>query len=282
MLKMIDFHVHVDGFAWKEFELASMCGVDILITAAYYPHKVEVTTSKILDSIEKIIVYDSWRAGMHSIKLFAGIGINPMSIPKDYNDFLQKMPRLFDKDSVVAIGEVGLDPRSETCTDMQIQIDILKKELEIAKELMKPVFIHIPPTGVTGVLEKDWKSYKNTKKILAKDIEIIKESKIDHDLILFDHLDESVIEIVLNQGFNAGITVQPWRGMSPTRASSIIKKFEHEYKRLFINSDFSDTLESDCLAVPKTAKRMREIGISEDKIDSIIWKNPLRFFKLRI
>jgi predicted metal-dependent TIM-barrel fold hydrolase len=278
---MIDFHVHIDGYAWQELELASLCGIDALITAAYHPHKVKITTNKIIDTIEKVQFYDSWRASMHSIKLYAGIGINPMSVPVDYDVFLDKLPELLSKEHVVAIGEVGLDPRSETCSDMDIQIHIFKRELETAKELDKPVFVHIPPPTVKGVLEKDWKSHKNTKEIVEKDIELIKETKIDPNQVLIDHLDENLVEFVLDQGLNAGITVQPWRNVTPNQTAQIIKKFEDKYTRLFISSDYSDTLESDCVAVPKTAKRMRAIGVDEKVINNIVYENPKRLFKLK-
>ena len=46
----------------------------------------------------KVILFDNRGAGRtdkpridYSIKLFAGIGINPMSVPKDYNCFLDKI-----------------------------------------------------------------------------------------------------------------------------------------------------------------------------------------------
>lgn len=278
---MIDFHVHIDGYAWQELELTSLSGIDVLITAAYHPHKVKITTDKIINSIEKVELYDSWRASMHSIKLFAGIGINPMSIPVDYDVFLEKMPDLLNKDNVVAIGEIGIDPRSETCGDLNTQIDIFKRELEISKKSKKPIFVHTPPASVAGALEKDWKPYKNAKEIIEKDLEIIEDSKIDPNLILIDHLDETFIELILNRGFNAGITVQSWRDMTPTRAARIVKKFEHKHEQLFVSSDFSDTLKSDCLAVPKTARRMREIGVSKEAINNIVCENPSRFFRLR-
>ena len=57
---------------------------------------------------------------------------------------------------------------------------------------------------------------------------------------------------------------------------SLVKRYGSE--RILINSA-ADWGVSDPLKVPKTVKLMREAGIPEETIQSIVWKNPVEFFK---
>ena len=72
-------------------------------------------------------------------KIYCSIGIHPWYVTKqniktlDYTEFPKS-------NSVVAIGEIGLDKRCNT--DFDLQIEAFEKQLEISKQLNLPVVIH--------------------------------------------------------------------------------------------------------------------------------------------
>ena len=57
--------------------------------------------------------------------------------------------------------------------------------------------------------------------------------------------------------------------------AALVKKYGTE--RIIINSA-ADWGVSDPLKVRKTADTMREVGISETEIETVVWSNPLTFF----
>ena len=83
------------------------------------------------------------------------------------------------------------------------------------------------------------------------------------------------LPLVLDTGCWAGHSIYPDTKMDEDRMVALVKKYGKE--RIIINSA-ADWGKSDPLKVPKTAARMREAGITEADVETIAWKNPIRFF----
>jgi predicted metal-dependent TIM-barrel fold hydrolase len=92
--------------------------------------------------------------------------------------------------------------------------------------------------------------------------------------VLIDHVEEHTVEIVLNAGFWAGMTLYPDTKVTPQRAADIIEMYGRE--RIWINSA-GDWGPSDPLAVPKARLEMAARGHSIDDIDRISFENPKLF-----
>ncbi len=70
------------------------------------------------------------------------VGIHPWRIDKTHiSESLEFIEKLENEKGFIAIGECGLDKRTET--PMQIQIEVFEKQLDLAKLLQKPVIIHL-------------------------------------------------------------------------------------------------------------------------------------------
>lgn len=279
---MIDFHVHAESLNWQDLELMGIAGIKSIIGNSYYPHQTEITTTKYEDLYERLSTFDAWRCSLHGIKLYLAIGINPIAVPKDYEVFLKNLPDYFNQNKrLVAIGEVGIDPRSVTCPDLEVQTKILIEEFKIGKKLNVPLIVHTPPVEVEEKLKEDWKncSYNNLNDIVDKIISIAKE--LDMSNIIVDHLSyPELIEKVLSNALNAGITVQPWRKLYPSDVVSILNKVKNfDSKKIFISSD-SGPFSSDPLAVPKTARELAKAGFSQEDIDRMLYRNPKELFKI--
>lgn len=75
--------------------------------------------------------------------IYASVGCHPEEAKEVTEDNLKILRKLATENKkVVAIGEIGLDFHFEDSPSKEIQIYAFKKQLELAKELNKPVVIH--------------------------------------------------------------------------------------------------------------------------------------------
>ena len=92
--------------------------------------------------------------------------------------------------------------------------------------------------------------------------------------VIIDHVEEHTVQLVLDRGFWAGITLYPDSKSSPPRAVDMLETSGHD--RIWLNSA-CDWGVSDPLAVPKTAFEMRRRGHSAEFVDQVLYQNPVRF-----
>jgi len=156
---------------------------------------------------------------------------------------------------VVAVGEIGYDDQSEA------EHRVFAAHLVLAREFELPVLIHTP--------HRD--KLRGTQRTLA----LLKEMKFPPELTLVDHNTEETLPSVLDSGCWAGHSIYPATKMDEDRMVVLIKK--HGSERIVVNSA-ADWGVSDPLKVPKTAEALRQAGVSENDIETICWKNPVRFF----
>ena len=68
------------------------------------------------------------------------VGIHPWYVDTDYNNQFLILENIAQQANVLAIGECGLD---KICpTNWEIQIKIFEKQIQLAKDLQKPLIIH--------------------------------------------------------------------------------------------------------------------------------------------
>jgi len=240
-------------------------GITTVVSLTYYPHlHLPITAQTLLDYFERAINFETWRGKQELINVYVGVALNPVNIPPDYERVLEAIPEYIAKERVVAIGEIGLEPGSQTCPDLTRQRNIAKAQLKIAKEYGLPVVFHTPHSD-----KETW---------VEQYLELIAQAKMEPSKVVIDHADASVTKKALDFGCNVGITVQPARGLGPKDAAKILK--DCDLNRVLIDSDCNSTLLSDSLSVPRTALEMKRVGFSEDDIKQVVFKNPVRVFNL--
>ena len=198
-------------------------------------------------------------------EVFTAVGFHPTVASKMREGDLSLLSELTEDSKVVAIGEIGLEPSSQTCPDLAIQEEIFKAQLGIAKDHNVPVVIHTP------FLEKE--------KWIEKYASLIDDAKLDKSKVLLDHANASVVKLIWDIGYLAGISVQPWRNVTPVEAAKVVEAKEN-LDQLMIDSDCASPLPSDPLSVPKAVLEMRKLGIKDADIKKVVLENPTRFFNL--
>ena len=103
---------------------------------------------------------------------------------------------------------------------------------------------------------------------------IERNADIDPGRVLIDHVEEHTVQMVLDRGFWAGMTLYPETKCTPQRAADIFEMVGTE--RLWINSA-GDWGPSDPLAVPKCQREMARRGHSAETIEKISFGNPMTF-----
>ena len=130
MNSFIDTHSHLDFEEFQEdfSSVISKChevGVDKIII----PGVTEKDTPQILNLINQ---YD---------ELYATVGIHPSEAKTWTDASYQYFKKIANHEKVVAIGEIGLDYYWDKSFN-DIQKEVLKEQIKLAKELHKPIVIH--------------------------------------------------------------------------------------------------------------------------------------------
>ena len=256
-MRMFDPHIHMTSRTTDDYQAMADAGIAAIVEPAFWVGQPRTHVGSFEDYFLSLLGWERFRASQFGIKHFCTLGMNPKEANhRDLADgVLDLLPRYLEKDGVVAVGEIGYD-------DMTDQEDrVFRRQIEIAMETELPILIHTP--------------HRDKKAGTERTIAVVKEMGIAPGLVLIDHNNEETIRATLDSGCWAGHSIYPKTKMAEDRMVEIVKKYGSE--RIIINSA-ADWGVSDPLKVPKTVNAMREAGIGEDAIETIVWSNPTAFF----
>ena len=254
VIKMIDTHIHADARSGEDFRQMYLAGIDCAITCSYYPYKIPQDIV-LLNHLERILEFDTKRAMEHGIDLKVALGIHPTNSKMTPEMIFDELYNWIESNKIVAIGEIGLEDLTSN------ELEIFKKQLEIASETDSKVIIHTPR--------------KNKKEVLKVILDIIPQH-IDESQAVIDHINPQVIDDAIDTDCMLGLTVQPQK-MDEHEAISILDNYG--FDRFLLNSDISNK-PSDPLSVPKTVRELTRQGYKQSEIEKVSFKNAKRFFKI--
>lgn len=130
MPAFIDTHSHVDFEEIQaDFDAVLSKCAEVGVEKVIIPGVTQEDTSRVIALAEK---YDN---------LYAMVGIHPSEAQKWNDTSYDYFKKLATHPKVVGIGEIGLDYYWDK-SFIDIQQDILRKQIELAKEVKKPICIH--------------------------------------------------------------------------------------------------------------------------------------------
>lgn len=251
---MIDTHIHGDSRSSEDFEKMYLGGINKAISCGFYPYKVN-NEMILLNHLNRILHYETKRAMEYGLDLKAALGIHPTNIISKPKLIYENIYEWIENKNIVAIGEIGLEKANND------EINIFKEQLNIGDETKTKVIVHTPR--------------KNKEEILK----IIKQTvleNIDPKLVVIDHVNQSIVDNIIDDDFTLGLTVQP-KKMEVKEAIDILEKYG--FNKFLLNSDIS-TKPSDPLSVPKTIRTLEKLGFNNKKIKKIAFKNAEKFFRI--
>jgi predicted metal-dependent TIM-barrel fold hydrolase len=253
---MIDTHTHVDTRPYEDFEAMALAGISDVLTLAHDPMR--MSSSIVLKDHFERLFSERGRVEKTGPRLHVCLGLHPRIKPDDPDDCLSLLESYLARDDrkVIAIGEMGLE------TGSAFEIGLLERQLDLSVKYRLPIIVHTP---------------RSNKLIVTRDIlDILSTRSLDKKKVIVDHADHGTVALILDGGYNAGLTVQPSK-LTPSQAADIVER--HDAGRMVLNTDASSN-PTDVLGVPRTVHLLRLRKADEDKVRCASELNAQRIFGL--
>jgi hypothetical protein len=256
-MKIFEPHIHMFSRITDDYEKLGQAGVRAVLEPAFWLGQNRTNVGSFIDYFDTIIGWERFRAKQFGIHHYCTMALNPREANDDrVNDAVMEiLPRYLEKDSVVGVGEIGLDDQTSK------EEKYLIAQLELAQQHDLPALIHTP--------------HRDKKKGFERCIAILRDMEFPMERVLLDHGNEETIKITRDLGCWQGFSIYPFTKMDETRMTAIVQ--EYGVERMIINSA-ADWGVSDPLMVPKTLVKCRQAGVDEDALQRLVWDNPVGFF----
>jgi predicted metal-dependent TIM-barrel fold hydrolase len=255
-VRIFDPHIHMTSRTTDDYGRMAAAGVRAVVEPAFWLGQPRTNPGSFADYFDSLVGWEPFRAAQFGIRHFATIALNP----KEANDprcrpVLELIPRYLDKDSVVAVGEIGYDAMTPE------EDEAFTVQLAMAVEYELPALVHTP--------------HRDKAQGVKRTLDVVRESGIDPGRVVVDHLNEVTVGEVHDTGCWMGFSIYPDTKMSPPRMVEILRA--HGLDRMLVNSA-ADWGKSDPLLTRRTGEAMLEAGFSEDDVDRVLWRNPVEFY----
>lgn len=250
-------HIHMFSRVTDDYERLNLAGVRAVLEPAFWLGQPRTSVGSFVDYFETLIGWERFRAQQFGIHHFCTMALNPREANDDRvnRDVLAVLPRYCEKDSCIGVGEIGLDDQTPK------EEKFFAEQLELARRHGLPVLVHTP--------------HRDKKKGFERCIAIVRDCKFPMERVLLDHGNEETIKLTRDLGCWSGFSIYPNTKMDPARMTAIV--LEYGVERMVINSA-ADWGVSDPLMVPRTVAKLELAGVAREKIDQLVWKNPIAFF----
>jgi hypothetical protein len=257
-MRIFDPHCHMISRVTDDYERMALCGIRAIVEPAFWLGEPRKRAGSFFDYFDHISGFERQRAANYLIEHFATIAVNPResnNVPLR-TEVLREMPKWLERPSVVAVGEIGFDDITDA------EAESIRLQFEMARQARLPVLVHTP--------------HVNKLQGTLRTLEILSDLGFPPELTIIDHNTEETVKYAKEAGCWCGHTIYPVTKLSPERAVNILEKYGLE--KMLINSS-CDWGPSDPLMVPRTVLEMRRRGFSDAEISTVVWENPIRFFK---
>jgi predicted metal-dependent TIM-barrel fold hydrolase len=253
---MIDTHMHVDTRPYEDFEKMALGGITDVLTLAHDPMRMS-SSVVIRDHFERLFA-EHERVEKSGVRLHVCLGLHPRIKPDDPDACVDLLESYFVRADrkVIALGEAGLESGGT------FEIGLLERQLELSIKYKLPVILHTPRSNKVAV----------TRDLLG----ILSTFSLNKREVIVDHADMATVKLILDRGYNAGLTIQPSK-LTPAQAADVVRQFDATM--MVLNTDSSSS-PSDVLGVPRTAHLLRMGKAGEDKIKLVSELNAKKIFGL--
>jgi len=257
-MRYIEPHGHMVSRTTDDYQDMVTAGCAAVCEPAFWAGFDRSSVNGFHDYFCQLTDYEPKRAAKFGLPHFSWLCINPKE-SEDValaTDVIGIIPQFLDRPNVLGIGEIGLNKNSRN------EMKVLEMHVDLAARHDQLILVHTPH------LEDKLKGTRLILDVLRAD------KRIRPERCIIDHVEEHTIQLVLDAGFWAGMTLYPESKCSPARAVDMLDLYSHE--RIWMNSA-CDWGVSIPLAVPRTALEMKRRGWPADLIDKVIYRNPIQF-----
>ena len=241
-----------------DYTAMAMAGCQAVCEPAFWAGFDRSSADGFRDYFCQLTEHEPKRAAKFGLPHFCWLCINPKESEDVQlaDDVLAVIPDFLDRPNVLGIGEIGLNKNSRN------EMTVLEKHVDLAARHRQLILVHTPH------LEDKLKGTRLIMDVIKND------RRIQPGRVIIDHVEEHTIELVLDAGFWAGMTLYPESKCTPARAVDMVEVYGNE--RVWMNCA-CDWGVSDPLAVPKAILEMKKRGHNPKAIDKLVYQNPLKF-----
>ena len=257
-MRYIEPHAHMVSRVTDDYRDMVAAGCAAVCEPAFWAGFDRSSAAGFYDYFCQLTDHEPRRATKFGLPHYCWLCINPKESENVSfaREVIALIPQFLDCPNVLGIGEIGLNKNSKN------ELQVLELHVDLAAQHEQLILVHTPH------LEDKHKGTRLILDVLRND------RRIKPERCIIDHVEEHTVQMVLEAGFWAGMTLYPESKCTAARAVDIIER--HGPERLWMNSA-CDWGVSVPLAVPYAALEMRRRGHSPEAIDRMIYQNPLRF-----
>ncbi|MBF0432646.1 MAG: TatD family hydrolase [Fibrobacteria bacterium] len=258
MTPIIEPHIHMYSRTTDDYQNMYNSGIRVCVEPSFWLGADRRYAGTFFDYFSLILDFETIRASRFGIDHFCAVALNPKEAEDTVlaDEVISGLKEYLAHPRCVALGEIGFNNITQN------EESAFVKQFELAKELDMPVIVHLP--------------HVNKKEGAIRSAEIVKELGVDVTKVVLDHNTEETIEISLETGCWAGMTVYPISKLTPERVSNMIKQYGSE--RIIVNGS-ADWGVSDPLSLVKVVDYMGKNGHEEKDIKNLVYNNAMAFYK---
>ncbi len=256
-MQYMDPHIHMISRTTDDYENMAKAGVVAVVEPAFWQGQPRTGISTFIDYFDMLVGWERFRAKQFGILHYCTMGLNPKESNNKVlaDEVMSVIPRYLNKNSVLAIGEIGFDDMTPT------EEYYFLAQLQLAKDHNLPALVHTP--------------HRDKVNGTKRTIDLVKEVGINEEMVLIDHLNEQTLPLVKETGCWCGHSIYPDTKMSEDRMVKLLQQYGTE--KMVVNSA-ADWGKSDPLKVPKTGQAMLESGFSKEDVSLVLFENPINYY----
>ena len=257
-MRYIEPHGHMVSRTTDDYVAMATAGCQAVCEPAFWAGFDRSSPQGFYDYFRQLTDFEPKRAAKFGLAHYTWLCINPKESEdvKLAEEVIALIPQFLNAPNVLGIGEIGLNKNSRN------ELKVLEMHVDLAARHDQLILVHTPH------LED---KLKGTRLI----VDLIKgDRRIRPERVIIDHVEEHTIKIVKDAGMWAGMTLYPESKCTPARAIDMLDVYGAE--QIWMNSA-CDWGVSVPLAVPHTALEMRKRGWTPERIDQVIYQNPVKF-----
>lgn len=253
---LIDAHVHADGLTDPDLELMARFGVEQVLVCAHDGaiDRRAPTAAGWLAHFDRLLDVEGPRLRRHGLWPVFAVGVHPAHAPwRGLEELFHRLPAYLSHPAVVALGTLGL----KTVDDRERWV--LGRQLEMARDLRRPVVVAPPPI--------------RPMQALRPLVSLVKQYELPPHRVLVEHVTARMLPLLRACGFS--IALEPSPGRLP--AEEIVALVQRYGPERFLLTSHAGEGAADVLAVPQMVSRLIDAGLSPEVIDRVARQNALRF-----
>jgi predicted metal-dependent TIM-barrel fold hydrolase len=256
-MTIIEPHIHMYSRTTNDYTNMYEAGIRACVEPSFWLGSDRRYAGTFFDYFRLILEFETVRSRRFGIDHFCAVALNPKEAEDKglADEVIDGLGEYLDDERCVALGEIGFNnitPNEEHA---------FVRQLRIAIERKMPVIIHLPHLN----------KLEGAKRIA----EIVKAEGALVDRTIMDHNTEETIEISLETGCFAGMTVYPISKLTPERVSKMIHQYGSD--RIIVNGS-ADWGVSDPLSLVKVVSYMQKDNHEESTIQNLVFENAMKFY----